>query len=48
MIGIGVTLRHSPIPKPYLAALYLGIGGALILSSARYVRVFLGQMRRGE
>jgi hypothetical protein len=41
MISMGVALRHSPIPKPLLAVLYLGIGGALVLSSVRYLRVFL-------
>jgi hypothetical protein len=48
MMGTGIALRHSPIPKPVLAALYVAIGGALILSSVRYLRSFLGQLRRGE
>jgi hypothetical protein len=48
MIGMGAFLRRSPLPKPYLAALYLAIGCALILSSVRYLRVFAGQLRRGE
>ena len=43
MIAMGVALRHSPIPKPYLAVLYLGIGGGLMLSSIRYFR----RSRRG-
>jgi hypothetical protein len=43
MIGMGIGLRHSPIPKPYLAVLYIGIGMALILSSLRYLRAFLRQ-----
>ena len=38
MITMGVLLRHSPIPKLYLAVLYIGIGTALILSSVRYLR----------
>jgi hypothetical protein len=38
MITMGILLRHSPIPKLYLAALYIGIGTALILSSVRYLR----------
>jgi hypothetical protein len=38
MITLGVLLRHSPIPKLYLAVLYIGIGTALILSSVRYLR----------
>jgi hypothetical protein len=38
MMAMGVTLRHSPLPKPYLAIVYLGIGLALVLSSVRYLR----------
>ena len=37
MIVLGITLRHyAPIPKPLLGILYIGIGGALVLSSLRY------------
>lgn len=37
MIGMGVYLRlYSPIPKPYLAILYLGLGLSLFASSLRY------------
>ena len=36
MIMLGVTLRHSPIPKPYLAVLYIGIGLGLFLASLHY------------
>jgi hypothetical protein len=39
MIGMGHLLRHSPIPKPYLAIVYIGIGLALVLSSVRYFRM---------
>ena len=46
MITVGMTLRHSAIPKPYLAVLYIGIGLALLLSSVRYVRVFFREIRR--
>ena len=38
MIFLGTLLRHSPIPKLYLAPVYIGIGTALILSSIRYLR----------
>jgi len=38
MILMGVLLRRSPIPKLYLAPLYIGIGTALLLSSIRYWR----------
>ena len=41
MIVMGVLLRHSPIPKWYLAVLYTGIGTALILSSIRYLRYLI-------
>lgn len=41
MIVIGMLLRHSPIPKVYLAVLYTGIGTALILSSVRYLRYLI-------
>jgi len=37
MIGLGISLRNFlPIPKPYLASLYIGIGGGLFLSSLYY------------
>lgn len=46
MVTMGVLFRHSSIPKPYLSILYTGIGLSLILSSMRYLRVFIGQLRR--
>lgn len=46
MVAMGVLLRHSPIPKRYLSILYTGIGLALILSSLRYLRVLLSQLRK--
>lgn len=37
MISMGIFLRKfSPIPKPWLAILYIGIGGGLLLSSFWY------------
>lgn len=45
MATMGALLRHSPIPKPYLSIMYIGIGLSLILSSARYLRVFITQMK---
>ena len=47
MVMMGVFLRHSTIPKKYLAVLYIGIGLALILSSIRYLRIFIKERRRG-
>ena len=38
MITLGIILRHSPIPKHYLAIVYTTIGGALLLSSLHYYR----------
>jgi hypothetical protein len=46
MITMGSLLRHSTIPKQYLAILYIGIGLALILSSVRYMRIFFRETRR--
>lgn len=46
MATMGVFLRHSAIPKPYLSVLYTGIGLALILSSIRYLRILYGQIRK--
>ena len=40
MVTAGVILRHSVIPREYLATLYIGIGLGLVLSSVRYIRVF--------
>ena len=41
MIFMGIFIRHSPIPKLYLAVAYIGIGTALILSSVRYFRYLI-------
>lgn len=48
MVAMGTLLRHSPIPKPYLSILYIGIGLALILSSIRYLRALIDQIRRNK
>lgn len=48
MITMGIILRHSPIPKPYLAVVYITIGLALVLSSIRYLRVLIHQIRTDE
>lgn len=37
MIAMGIYLRHySPIPKPYLASIYIGLGASLFISSLQY------------
>jgi hypothetical protein len=41
MIIMGMALRNSTLPKPYLAIIYIGFGGAMLLSSLRYHRVFI-------
>ena len=46
MVGMGITIRRSSFPKPYLSVLYTGIGLALILSSVRYWKVFFGLSRQ--
>lgn len=46
MMVMGYALRHSPLPKLYLAALYSAIGTALILSSFRYLRHLRGLLKR--
>lgn len=39
MISLGIFLRKfSPIPKPYLGVMYLGIGVSLFLASLYYYR----------
>jgi hypothetical protein len=39
MIALGYVLRHSLVPRPYLAIAYMTIGGALFLSSFSYYRL---------
>ncbi len=46
MVGMGITIRHSPFPKTYLSILYTGIGLALILSSLRYWKMFFSLARQ--
>jgi hypothetical protein len=36
MMALGIALRSSPIPRVYLAILYITIGAALFLSSLHY------------
>jgi hypothetical protein len=36
MVTMGVTLRHSPVPKDYLSLVYTSMGGALTLGSLQY------------
>lgn len=44
MIALGVTLRHSALPKTWLAPVYLGIGLALLGTSLLYHRHLLSHL----
>lgn len=41
MVTIGVTLRNSPIPKPYLVIPYTAMGGMLLAGGVMLFRRFL-------
>lgn len=45
MVLGGFLLRHSALPKHYLALIYLAIGTALMLSSVRYLRYLILAVR---
>ncbi len=38
MVTMGVTLRHSALPKDYLSLIYTSMGGSLLLGSLQYFR----------
>jgi hypothetical protein len=43
MVALGISLReYSPLPKTFLAVMYIGIGGGLLLASFRYYAYLLG------
>ena len=44
MVALGITLRHSSMPKHYLAIIYIGMGLGLFLSGLRYIRISLKKM----
>ena len=46
MIGMGIALRSSPLPRHYLSIIYICFGGAMILSSIRYYRVFIELIKK--
>ena len=46
MIGIGIVIRQSFIPKWVLMPIYLGIGLAMFLVFLLYMRTFLRQIKR--
>jgi hypothetical protein len=45
MMVLGITLRHSGVPKYYLAVIYTAIGGALFLASLSYHARFWRERR---
>ncbi|HEY6951210.1 MAG TPA: hypothetical protein VI758_02315 [Bacteroidota bacterium] len=40
MVTMGVTLRHSAVPKDYLSLVYTSMGGSLLMGSVHYFRTF--------
>jgi hypothetical protein len=49
MISLGIYLRvYSPIPKPTLAILYIGIGGSLFLASLHYYARVIASRPQGR
>jgi len=48
MIVLGIVLKRSPIPKPDLAVMYLGVGLALLLTSGLYHRHLWSRRRSRE
>jgi hypothetical protein len=44
MIGLGIMLRHSALPKAWLVPVYLGVGLALLLTSLLYHRHLLSHL----
>jgi hypothetical protein len=45
MIALGITLRHSSIPRNLLAVPYTAIGGALLIGSLHYYRHLVKLLR---
>jgi drug/metabolite transporter (DMT)-like permease len=49
MIALGITLRKfTPLPKPLLGILYLGIGGGLGLASFLYYQEILKRFQKQD
>jgi hypothetical protein len=49
MIALGIILRkHSAIPKPYLAILYITMGGSLFLASLHYYKKLISTLVNGR
>jgi hypothetical protein len=41
MVTLGISLRHSSLPKQYLSVVYNGIGLALFLSGTKYLSALI-------
>jgi hypothetical protein len=48
MMALGLVLRNSPLPKPYLAIIYVAIGGALLQASLNYFTRVYAVVTAGE
>ena len=48
MVTLGIVLRHSGLPRQYLAIVYTAIGLALILSSVRYLRICFRELKKNQ
>jgi hypothetical protein len=48
MITLGIVLRHSPLPKVYLAIIYVAIGGALLQASLNYFTRLSAVIAQGD
>ena len=46
MITMGSTLRHSSIPKEYLAIMYLAMGLALLFSGVDYLIFYMKEFKK--
>ncbi len=46
MIIMGSTLRHSSIPKEYLAIMYLAMGLALLFSGVDYLNFYVKELKK--
>ena len=44
MVTMGITLRHSAVPKDYLSLVYTAMGGALLLGSSHYGKTLLNTL----
>lgn len=48
MMGLGLVMKASPLPRIWLAGLYLAIGGGLFVAGLRYFRWFFKDNKSDE